>query len=48
VDPSHEHRVEWKVPPTSEEPQAYHLVFGNPAGGSKTKFVEADFTVKFE
>ena len=48
VDPSHNQRAEWKVPPTSDQPQAYHLVFSNPAGGPKTRFVEADFTVSFE
>jgi hypothetical protein len=48
VDPSHNQRAEWKVPPTSDQPQAYHLVFSNPAGGTKTRFVEADFTVSFE
>lgn len=48
VDPSHNQKVEWKVPPTSDQPQTYHLVFDNSAGGAKTKFVEADFTVSFE
>ena len=47
VDPSHNQRAEWKVPPTSDQPQAYHLVFNNSPGGTKTKFVEADFTVSF-
>jgi|SRR5579863_7899865 len=48
VDPSHSQRVEWKVPPTADQPQAYHLVFNNSAGGAKVKFVEADFVVSFE
>jgi hypothetical protein len=48
LDPSHNLRVDLRVPTTYTEPQKYHLVFSNSAGGTKTKFVEADFTVSFE
>jgi hypothetical protein len=48
LDPSHDQIVEWRVPTTFSDPQTYHLVFSNPPGGLKTKFVEADFTVSFE
>jgi hypothetical protein len=48
VDPSHNQKVEWKAPPTSDQPQAYHLVFSNSAGGAKVKFVDADFAINFE
>ena len=34
--------------PRTENRRAYHLVFSNSSGGTKTKFVEADFTVSFE
>ena len=48
IDPSHDQRVEWKAPATSDQAQAYHLVFNNSSGGAKTKFVQADFSVTFE
>jgi hypothetical protein len=48
VDPSHDKRVEWKVPPTLDQPQTYYLVFSNSAGGTKIKFVKADFIITFE
>jgi len=47
LDPAHNQKVEWRVPTTYGEPQTYHLVFSN-SGGTKSKFVEADFTVSFE
>jgi hypothetical protein len=48
LDPAHNQTVNWHVPTTYGEPQTYHLVFSNSAGGTKNKFVEADFTVTFE
>jgi hypothetical protein len=48
LDPSHNQMVDWRVPTTYGESQTYHLVFSNSAGGTKTKFVEADFTLSFE
>jgi hypothetical protein len=47
LDSAHDLKVDWRVPTTYGEPQTYHLVFSNP-GGTKIKFVEADFTVSFE
>jgi hypothetical protein len=48
LDPSHNLRVDLRVPTTYTEPQKYYLVFSNSDGGTKTRFVEADFTVSFE
>ena len=48
LDPSHNQKVDWRVPTAYGESQTYHLVFSNPAGGTKIKFVDADFTVSFE
>jgi hypothetical protein len=48
LDPSHNLRVDLRVPTTYTDPQKYHLVFSNADSGTKTKFVEADFTVSFE
>jgi hypothetical protein len=48
LDPSHNQLVDWHVPTTYVEPETYHLVFSNSAGGIKVKFVEADFTVSFD
>jgi hypothetical protein len=48
LDAAHKQTVNWHVPTTFGEPQTYHLVFSNSAGGTKIKFVEADFTVSFE
>lgn len=45
---AHDQTVDWRVPITYEQAQQYHLVFSNPDGGPKTKFVKADFTVSFE
>lgn len=47
-NPAHDQTVDWHVPITYEQPEQYHLVFSNPDGGPKTKFVKADFTVSFE
>jgi hypothetical protein len=47
-NPAHDQTVDWRVPITYEQPEQYHLVFSNPDGGPKTKFVKADFTVSFE
>jgi hypothetical protein len=48
LDSANNQSVDWRVPTTYGESQTYHLVFSNPAGGTKIKFVEADFTVSFE
>jgi hypothetical protein len=48
LDPSHDQMVDWRVPTTYGESQTYHLVFCNSPGGTKIKFVEANFSVIFE
>lgn len=48
LDPAHNQIVDWRLPTTYAEPTTYHLVFSKPAGGTKIKFVEADFTVSFQ
>ena len=48
LDPSHNQRVDWRVPATYGQPETYHLVFTNSAGGTKVKFVDADFSVSSE
>jgi hypothetical protein len=48
LNPAHDQVVDWQVPNTYDQPQQYHLVFSNPDGGPKTKFVKADFTISFK
>jgi hypothetical protein len=48
LDSANNQKVDWRVPTTYTESQTYHLVFSNPDGGTKARFVEADFTVSFE
>jgi hypothetical protein len=47
LNPAHDQVVDWQVPYTYDRPQQYHLVFSNPDGVPKTKFVKAEFTVTF-
>jgi hypothetical protein len=47
LNSAHNQKVDRRVPTTYGDPQTYHLVFSN-SGGTKIKFVEADFTVSFE
>ena len=47
LDSANNQRVDWRVPTTYADPQTYYLVFSN-SGGTKPKFVEADFTISFE
>lgn len=44
----HNQMVDWRVPATYKDAQTYHLIFSNSESVTKTKFVEADFTVSFE
>ena len=47
ADSSPNLRVKYAMPHTLDRARLYHLVFRN-SGGSRTTFVEADFTVSFE
>ena len=48
LNPANDQVVDWQVPNTYDQPQQYHLVFSNPDGGPKTKFVKAEFTISFK
>jgi hypothetical protein len=48
ADPSHSQTVEVALASTVDDHQTYYLVFRNPPGGPRTKFVKADFTASFE
>jgi hypothetical protein len=47
VDPTHDHEVEFLLPPTQAEPATYYVVFRNSPGGAALKYVEADFSLTF-
>lgn len=47
VDPTHDHEVEFLLPPTQEEPAKYYVIFRNSPGGAALKYVEADFSLTF-
>jgi hypothetical protein len=48
VDAGYNQIVECALPATQDEPKKFYLVFRNPRGGAKGKFVDADFTASFE
>jgi hypothetical protein len=45
VDSSHDHEVEFLLPPTKDDPVKYYIVFVNLPTGKAEKRVEADFTL---
>ena len=45
VDSSHDHEVEFLLPPTKEDAVKYYVVFVNLKTGKAAKMVEADFTL---
>ena len=45
VDSSHDHEVEFLLPPTKEDAVKYYVVFVNLPTGKAAKMVEADFTL---
>jgi len=47
VDPTHDHEVEYMLPPTQDQPVKYYVVFRNSPGGAALKYVEADFSLNF-
>lgn len=47
VDPTHDHEVEFLLPPTQAEPAKYYVIFRNSPGGAALKYVEADFSLSF-
>lgn len=47
VEATHDHEVEFLLPPTQDDPAKYYVVFFNAPGGASTKTVTADFTLSF-
>jgi len=47
VDPTHDHEVEFLLPPTQEDSVTYYAVFRNSPGGAPSKQVKADFSLTF-
>jgi hypothetical protein len=47
VDPTHDHEVEFLLPPTQGDPAKYYVIFRNSPGGAALKYVEADFSLTF-
>jgi hypothetical protein len=48
LDPSYDQMLDCALASTLEQPRTYYLVFRNPPGGPKAKFVKADFTASFD
>jgi hypothetical protein len=48
LDPSYDQMVDFALASTLDQPRTYYLVFRNPPGGPKVKFVKADFTASFD
>lgn len=48
LDPAYDQMVDFAIASTLEEQRTYYLVFRNPPGGPKVKFVKADFTASFD
>lgn len=47
VDPTHDHEVEFVLPPTKDDAEKYYVVFVNAPGGAAQKKVQADFSLSF-
>jgi hypothetical protein len=47
VEATHDHEVEFVLPPTKDDPEKYYVVFVNAPGGVAVKSVEADFSLSF-
>ncbi|PYX62825.1 MAG: hypothetical protein DMG78_32660 [Acidobacteria bacterium] len=47
VESTHDHEVEFVLPPTQDQPQKYYVVFVNSPGGRAAKSVAADFSLSF-
>ncbi len=47
VEATHDHEVEFVLPPTRNDPEKYYVVFVNAPGGAAVKSVEADFSLSF-
>jgi hypothetical protein len=47
VESTHDHEVEFVLPPTRDDPEKYYVVFVNAPGGAAIKSVSADFSLSF-
>lgn len=47
VEATHDHEVEYILPPTKDATEKYYVVFVNSAGGAAVKSVTADFSLSF-
>ena len=47
VEATHDHEVEFVLPPSKDNPEKYYVVFVNAHGGPAIKQVEADFSLSF-
>jgi hypothetical protein len=48
LDPAYDQVADCALASTMDQSRKYYLVFRNPPGGPKTKFVKADFTASFD
>jgi hypothetical protein len=48
IEPSSTQAVDWVLSASFSQPPKYYLVFRNPPGGAKIKFVNADFSVSYQ
>jgi hypothetical protein len=47
VEATHDHEVEFVLPPSRDDSEKYYVVFVNSPGGAAVKSVEADFSLSF-
>lgn len=47
TEPTHDHEVDFVLPPSHDAPEKYYVVFRNSPGGAAIKSVQADFTLSF-
>jgi hypothetical protein len=47
TNPTHDHEVDFLLPPTQADSVTYYIVFRNSPGGGAVKQVEADFSLNF-
>ena len=47
VEATHDHEVEFVLPPAHDEPVKYYVIFANAPGGAAVKSVKADFSLSF-
>lgn len=48
TDPSAQQSIKWALNTNYKQAKKYYLVFSGPGAGSRTRWVKADFTVRFD